>query len=101
MFCFVFVLCFLHHIKMAQAGFYKLDIPGESNATRCFVCFKIFSNWERNDDPFDEHLRHSANCAFANLNKSQEHFKLFEWIAIIKARNLKLNVSFFNNFSKM
>lgn len=47
--------------KMADVGFFY---TGEEDKTICFCCGIGLYNWEDNDDPMIEHLRHNNNCSF-------------------------------------
>lgn len=52
---------------MAQAGFYhqpnQPNAPGEDRAL-CFTCSVCLVCWEKTDEPWSEHERHSQNCPF-------------------------------------
>lgn len=54
-------LTFLSPTVLAKAGFYYIG-PGDRVA--CFACGGKLSNWEPNDDPISEHLRHFPACPF-------------------------------------
>ncbi|XP_066227464.1 baculoviral IAP repeat-containing protein 3 [Saccopteryx leptura] len=54
-------LSFLSPTVMAKAGFYYIG-PGDRVA--CFACGGKLSNWEPDDDPLSEHLRHFPTCPF-------------------------------------
>ncbi|XP_045481363.1 baculoviral IAP repeat-containing protein 6 [Harmonia axyridis] len=53
--------------QMAQAGFYhqpnQPNAPGEDRAL-CFTCAVCLVCWEKTDEPWSEHERHSQNCPF-------------------------------------
>lgn len=49
--------------QMAQAGFfYQPAISGDDRAM-CFVCLVCLVCWEKTDEPWSEHERHSPDCA--------------------------------------
>ncbi|KAJ8027148.1 E3 ubiquitin-protein ligase XIAP [Holothuria leucospilota] len=45
--------------KLVQAGFFSL---GVGDHVKCFYCGVHLSNWERQDEPWEEHARHSPDC---------------------------------------
>lgn len=48
--------------EIASTGlFYKRD----GDATQCFYCGIILLSWRPNDDPKEEHIKHSPHCAVA------------------------------------
>ncbi|KAI1820393.1 hypothetical protein F4861DRAFT_69885 [Xylaria intraflava] len=49
----------------ARAGFYFQPSPGAPDNTVCFLCCKNIKGWEKDDDPFEEHLRLSPECGWA------------------------------------
>lgn len=50
--------------QMAQAGFYyNPNEPGDDRAM-CFTCNVCLVSWEKNDEPWSEHERHSPVCPF-------------------------------------
>jgi Inhibitor of Apoptosis domain len=52
-------------LQMASAGFfYNPGSDSRDNAT-CFLCRYNLDGWEQDDDPFQEHLKHSPRCGFA------------------------------------
>lgn len=57
--------------QMAQAGFYHQ--PGESGGDRamCFTCNVCLVCWEKTDEPWSEHERHSPDCAFVKGEYTQ------------------------------
>lgn len=53
--------------ELAKAGFYYKP-SGESNDnTVCYLCERQLDGWEQDDDPLDEHLKHSPECGWALL----------------------------------
>ena len=52
---------------LALAGFYyKPSIEAPDN-TVCYMCERQLDGWEEDDDPIEEHLKHSDNCGWAVL----------------------------------
>lgn len=57
--------------QMAQAGFYyQPNVSGEDRAM-CFTCNVSLVCWEKTDDPWSEHERHSPNCPFVKGEYTQ------------------------------
>ncbi|KAI1177894.1 hypothetical protein F4777DRAFT_586925 [Nemania sp. FL0916] len=50
---------------LARAGFYFAPTPQYPDNTACFLCGKNVEGWEDDDNPFEEHLRHSPHCGWA------------------------------------
>ncbi|XP_078510002.1 baculoviral IAP repeat-containing protein 5 [Lissotriton helveticus] len=71
---------------MAAAGF--IHCPGENSpdVAQCFFCFKELEGWEPDDDPMDEHRKHSSACAFLTLKKKTEDLTLCEFLRLDKER---------------
>lgn len=49
---------------MAQAGFYHQPNTSGDDRAMCFTCTVCLVCWERTDEPWSEHERHSPNCPF-------------------------------------
>lgn len=49
---------------MAQAGFYHQPNASGDDRAMCFTCTVCLVCWERTDEPWSEHERHSPNCPF-------------------------------------
>ncbi|MCG8113113.1 MAG: baculoviral IAP repeat-containing protein [Candidatus Thiodiazotropha taylori] len=49
---------------LAQAGFYY---TGQGDVTFCFACSLKVSQWERQDNPWDEHKRLSPGCVYLKM----------------------------------
>ena len=49
---------------LAQAGFYY---TGQSDFTVCFACNLKVNQWERQDNPWDEHKSLSPDCAYIKM----------------------------------
>lgn len=52
---------------MAEAGFFWC----EDDAAACFLCGKQLDGWERTDNPWTEHMKHSPQCAFVKLGRPE------------------------------
>ncbi|KAK5648597.1 hypothetical protein RI129_003489 [Pyrocoelia pectoralis] len=50
--------------QMAQAGFYHLPNESGDDRAMCFTCSVCLVCWERTDEPWSEHERHSPSCPF-------------------------------------
>uniref|UniRef100_A0A2A4K910 UBC core domain-containing protein n=1 Tax=Heliothis virescens TaxID=7102 RepID=A0A2A4K910_HELVI len=50
--------------RMAQAGFYHQPSPSGDDRAMCFTCLVCLVCWEKSDEPWVEHERHSPNCPF-------------------------------------
>lgn len=50
--------------SLAKAGLFYIQI---SDCTQCFVCGVIISRWEKSDDAFMEHKKHSPKCGYVKL----------------------------------
>nr|CAI5841120.1 unnamed protein product [Callosobruchus analis] len=50
--------------QMAQAGFYHQPNSSGHDRAMCFTCTVCLVCWERTDEPWSEHERHSPNCPF-------------------------------------
>lgn len=49
---------------MAQAGFYHQPNSSGDDRAMCFTCSVCLVCWEKTDEPWSEHERHSPTCAF-------------------------------------
>jgi len=56
-----FSASFLSPLTLARAGFFYL---GVADQVQCVFCRGVIGNWEVNDDPCREHLRHFPTCPF-------------------------------------
>ncbi|XP_007428565.1 baculoviral IAP repeat-containing protein 5 [Python bivittatus] len=72
--------------RMAEAGF--IHCPGENapDVAQCFICFKELEGWEPDDDPMEEHRKHSPNCAFLALQKDVCDLTVQEFMRLRKER---------------
>ena len=50
--------------RYSLAGFYY---TGQSDFTICFACGLKVNQWERQDKPWDEHIRLSPDCLYLKL----------------------------------
>lgn len=50
--------------QMAQAGFYHEPNNSGDDRAMCFTCTVCLVCWERTDEPWSEHERHSPTCPF-------------------------------------
>ncbi|MPC62588.1 Baculoviral IAP repeat-containing protein 2 [Portunus trituberculatus] len=55
--------------ELAEAGF---SYCGLSDHVRCFYCDNGLRNWEKEDDPWEEHARWYPECKFVLVKKGQE-----------------------------
>lgn len=53
---------------LAEAGFYHTKA---GDKTLCFCCGGAVSNWEDEDDPWEEHARWFSNCPYLNYMKGE------------------------------
>ncbi|EXJ57528.1 hypothetical protein A1O7_07876 [Cladophialophora yegresii CBS 114405] len=59
--------------EVARAGFYYKPSKSSNDNTICYLCASQLGGWEADDDPVEEHLKHSPGCGWAILmNASQE-----------------------------
>lgn len=50
--------------QMAQAGFYHQSSETGDDRAMCFTCPVCLVCWEKTDEPWSEHERHSPDCPF-------------------------------------
>eukprot|EP00128_Syssomonas_multiformis_P012116 Colp12_sorted_trinity150504_noHs@9922 len=50
--------------KLAAAGFYFDPQEDGDDNVRCFSCSKNLGGWESEDDPLEEHKKHTTACDF-------------------------------------
>ncbi|NXE77368.1 BIRC5 protein, partial [Cochlearius cochlearius] len=72
--------------RMAAAGFVHCPSENSPDVARCFFCFKELEGWEPDDDPLEEHKKHSAGCAFLSLRKDPTKLTLQEFLKLDKER---------------
>uniref|UniRef100_A0A5F9CLQ0 Baculoviral IAP repeat-containing protein 5 n=1 Tax=Oryctolagus cuniculus TaxID=9986 RepID=A0A5F9CLQ0_RABIT len=51
-----------------------------------FFCFKELEGWEPDDEPLEEHRKHSPACAFLSVKKQLEELTLSEFLKLDKER---------------
>jgi hypothetical protein len=51
--------------QLAHAGFFFKPSTSSPDNTVCFLCGKYLDGWEEDDDPVQEHLKHSPDCGWA------------------------------------
>ncbi|CAG9802208.1 unnamed protein product [Chironomus riparius] len=67
-------------LEMARAGFYYSGNSKDDDSAICFVCGKVLDGWENTDDPWMEHQKHSANCKFVQMRRSEDDLTLEEFL---------------------
>uniref|UniRef100_A0A8C5S8P7 Baculoviral IAP repeat containing 5 n=1 Tax=Laticauda laticaudata TaxID=8630 RepID=A0A8C5S8P7_LATLA len=72
--------------RMAEAGFIHCPIENASDVAQCFICFKELEGWEPDDDPMEEHRKHSPKCAFLSLQKDICDLTIQEFMKLRKER---------------
>ncbi|XP_039596441.1 baculoviral IAP repeat-containing protein 5a [Polypterus senegalus] len=72
--------------NMAKAGFIHCPTENSPDVVQCFFCYKELEGWEPEDDPLQEHKRHSPNCTFIGLKKNVEDMTLVELLKLQKDR---------------
>ncbi|NXU27169.1 BIRC5 protein, partial [Thalassarche chlororhynchos] len=72
--------------QMAAAGFVHCPSENGPDVAQCFFCFKELEGWEPDDDPLEEHKKHSAGCAFLSLQKDPTNLTLQEFLKLDKER---------------
>lgn len=76
--------------RMASAGFFSKANKDEPDLVECFICSKQLDGWESSDDPWKEHEKHQASCAFVKLQKQDEClWTVQELFELIRVYNLK------------
>lgn len=56
---------------MAQAGFYHQPSASGDDRAMCFTCNVCLVCWEKTDEPWSEHERHSPTCPFVKGEYTQ------------------------------
>ncbi|XP_075236675.1 baculoviral IAP repeat-containing protein 5-like [Lycorma delicatula] len=69
--------------KLAETGFFSLQLEDEPDLAACFVCLKQMY-WEKNDDPKAEHASHSPDCLFVKINKKEEDLTVSEFMDLYR-----------------
>ncbi|XP_012263094.2 baculoviral IAP repeat-containing protein 5-like [Athalia rosae] len=58
--------------RMAAAGFVLIGDKDEPDLVGCFICGKQLDEWDSNDNPWSEHVKHVPSCAYVELGKQNE-----------------------------
>lgn len=53
--------------QVAEAGFYYKPYKTGDDNVACYLCDRRLDGWEKDDDPIEEHLKHSPECGYATL----------------------------------
>ncbi|XP_040292309.1 baculoviral IAP repeat-containing protein 5 [Bufo bufo] len=78
--------------QMAAAGFIHCPGGNSPDVAQCFFCLKELEGWEPEDDPMQEHKKHSPACPFISLKKKAEELTLNEFLKLDKERvKIKMN----------
>ncbi|XP_040467343.1 baculoviral IAP repeat-containing protein 5 [Falco naumanni] len=72
--------------RMAAAGFLHCPVENGPDVAQCFFCFKELEGWEPEDDPLEEHKKHSASCAFLSLRKDPTDLTMQEFLKLDRER---------------
>ncbi|XP_066442865.1 baculoviral IAP repeat-containing protein 5 [Eleutherodactylus coqui] len=72
--------------RMAAAGFIHCPTGNSPDVAQCFFCLKELEGWEPDDDPMEEHKKHSSSCLFITLKKKAEELTLGEFLKLDKER---------------
>ncbi|XP_063152600.1 baculoviral IAP repeat-containing protein 5 [Candoia aspera] len=72
--------------RMAEAGFIHCPSENAPDVAQCFICFKELEGWEPDDDPMEEHRKHSPNCAFLALQKDVCDMTVQEFMRLRRER---------------
>uniref|UniRef100_A0A8C2MK26 Baculoviral IAP repeat-containing protein 5 n=2 Tax=Cricetulus griseus TaxID=10029 RepID=A0A8C2MK26_CRIGR len=72
--------------RMEEAAFIHCPTEKEPDLAQCFFCFKELEGWEPDDNPMQEHKKHSPKCAFLIVKKQFEELTLGEFLKLDKER---------------
>ncbi|NXF03617.1 BIRC5 protein, partial [Smithornis capensis] len=75
--------------RMAAAGFVHCPSENSPDVAQCFFCLKELEGWEPDDDPLEEHKKHSAGCGFLALQKDPANLTIREFLKLDKMRIIK------------
>ncbi|XP_057876734.1 baculoviral IAP repeat-containing protein 5-like [Melospiza melodia melodia] len=75
--------------RMAAAGFVHCPSENSPDVAQCFYCLKELEGWEPDDDPLEEHKKHSAACGFLSLQKEPSNLTVQEFLKLEKMRTRK------------
>ncbi|NWV09527.1 BIRC5 protein, partial [Ptilonorhynchus violaceus] len=76
--------------RMAAAGFVHCPSENSPDVAQCFFCLKELEGWEPDDDPLEEHRKHSADCGFLSLQKEPANLTVQEFLKLDKMRMRKM-----------
>uniref|UniRef100_A0A8D2NIU6 Baculoviral IAP repeat containing 5 n=1 Tax=Zosterops lateralis melanops TaxID=1220523 RepID=A0A8D2NIU6_ZOSLA len=76
-------------LLMAAAGFVHCPSENSPDVAQCFFCLKELEGWEPEDDPLEEHKKHSADCGFLSLQKEPANLTVQEFLKLDKMRMRK------------
>lgn len=57
-------------VALAEAGFYYNPAVDSNDNITCFLCQTSLDQWEKDDNPAQEHWHNSKNCAWAYLRSN-------------------------------
>ncbi|XP_015588680.1 baculoviral IAP repeat-containing protein 5 [Cephus cinctus] len=84
--------------RMAAAGFVAIGGNDEPDLVECFVCKKQMDGWDPDDDPWDEHVKHTTSCPYIKLNKQDEkQWTVREFFNLINEYTLSCKTQEMNN----
>ncbi|RLW07023.1 hypothetical protein DV515_00004184 [Chloebia gouldiae] len=75
--------------RMAAAGFVHCPSENSPDVAQCFYCLKELEGWEPDDDPLEEHKKHTAACGFLSLQKELPNLTVQEFLKLEKMRTRK------------
>lgn len=81
--------------KMAEAGFFWTGNKRENDTATCFACGKVLDGWERDDDPWEEHIKHAPQCIFVKFRKPEEELTVrgsFPGSCVLNSNSFSLQV---------
>lgn len=81
---------------LSQAGFYSLPLEDSIDNVCCYQCEKCLDGWERNDDAWDEHVKHSSVCPLTSLDQLNSRVTTFKnWIHLKPTRKSMAAAGFY------
>lgn len=86
--------------SLAAAGFFHRPTSANLDRVACFTCSVCLVNWEVQDDPVQEHLKHGQNCRFIQKTDLQNipyettlsNLPLYKWSSICEKPDLQVNI---------
>lgn len=58
--------------SLSETGFFY---TGASDKVECFFCGLRLLNWNDNENPMDQHIIYSPNCAFLKMTKGRDYIQ--------------------------